>query len=301
MKVLVHADDFGNSESITDDILECFRESPSLSGTSIIPNGAAFDYAISQFNRLHKDRRLSVHINLLEGVPCLPPDEVPLLVDKDGYFCHSFLSLMSAYYLSRKKRSKIAGQVKAELAAQIGRVRKNVSEGGMHIDSHQHFHMIPFVFKLIVELRQQFRIEYIRVPREPIVFYMSKNSILNYLGLNMIKHILLNCLSGKCAGYLEGTGIRHPDYFLGVLFTGNMTMPYVRRALSVLARKKNFRDLTVEMLFHPGGAAASEAAQWGKYPGLKSYYLSANRSAEKMILKSDELSSLLKRYSSDRS
>lgn len=300
MKLLIHADDFGNSKSITDDILECFQESASLSGTSIIPNGHAFDYAIARFDTTRSDRRLGVHINLLEGHPCLPPNEIPFLVDKDGYFRHSFLSLGVAYYLSREKRVEIARQVKAEIAAQIDKVRRKAADGGsLNIDSHQHFHMIPFVFKLIVELKDEFCIGYIRIPREQIFFQFDRNSIPNYLGMNLIKHVLLNYLSGKCVRYLQGTDIRYPDYFVGVLFTGNMTLPCIDQALSVLEKKRNASDLVVEILFHPGGAVVNETSQWSKYPKLKGYYLSSNRHREKTILMSDEFSSLLKRYTSD--
>jgi predicted glycoside hydrolase/deacetylase ChbG (UPF0249 family) len=300
MKLLVHADDFGNSKSITDDILECFQASSSLSGTSIIPNGLAFEYAINKFNTMHHDRRLGVHINLREGRPCLPPNDIPLLVDKDGYFRHSFLSLVAAYYLPRKRRAELAGQVKAEIAAQIGRVQKKIVDGnGLYIDSHQHFHMIPFVFNLVVELKNKFHIEYIRIPKEKIFFHIDKNSISNYFGMNLIKHFLLNYLSSKCTRYLQGTDIRYPDYFVGVLFTGNMTMPCINKALSVLEKNGKASDLVVEILFHPGRAAVNETNQWSKYPNLKDYNLSSNRHREKMILMSDECSSLLKRYTSD--
>jgi hypothetical protein len=86
---------------------------------------------------------------------------------------------------------------------------------------------------------------------------------------------------------------------VGVLFTGNMTLPCIDQALSVLEKKRNASDLVVEILFHPGGAVVNETSQWSKYPKLKGYYLSSNRHREKTILMSDEFSSLLKRYTSD--
>lgn len=68
MRVLLHADDYGNSRTITDSIIDCLNGA--LTGTSIIPNGYAFDYAMKKFSSLHPDKILRVHLNLIEGPVC---------------------------------------------------------------------------------------------------------------------------------------------------------------------------------------------------------------------------------------
>ncbi len=296
MKLIISADDFGYSTSITDNIVECFKGA--LSSTSIIPNAHEFDYAINKYNMTLNDKRLGIHINFFEGLPCSPPDSVSFLVDKDGFFRHSFLSLLTAYYLSsRKKREIIAAQVNTELTAQIKKVKAHIPAGiPLNIDSHQHFHMIPFIFKLIVDMRDKFDIGYIRIPKEKTFFHLGSSGLTNYFGPNIIKHFLLNYLSGICLSYLSGTHIRHPDFFVGVLFTGNMTLPSIKKALSVL---NNDKDLLVEVLLHPGMSIADEADLWSKYPDLRGYYLSSKREREKEVLLSRDFSVLIEKLSQD--
>ena len=91
MNIVVHADDFGVSEGVTDSILRCVDFGP-VTSTSIIVNGTAFDYALAEY-RKRTNLRLVCHLNLIEGKPITPPAELDLLTDKDGYFYHSFTSL----------------------------------------------------------------------------------------------------------------------------------------------------------------------------------------------------------------
>ncbi|KXJ58036.1 MAG: hypothetical protein AXW14_16900 [Alteromonas sp. Nap_26] len=302
MKLLIHADDLGNSRSISDNILDCFGSHLPLNGASIMANGHAFDYAAEEFNKLNGNYRLAVHINLMEGPACLSIDEVPLLVDKQGYFRHSFQSLFAAYYVSSKNRKAIAAQVKAEMRAQMQAVAKYLPPNcELHVDSHQHFHMIPFIFKLLMELHQEIPIGYIRIAREPFFFHIKGKGILNYFGLNLIKHLLLNFLAKKCTKLLKGTHIKSPDFFVGVLFTGNITIESVTKALTVLNTKHPNQELVIEILMHPGGASKEDASLWKKYPHLVEYYCSEFREKEKALLKSPALARVVKHFEKPRS
>lgn len=302
MKLLIHADDLGNSKAISDNILDCFGPELPLSGTSIMANGYAFDYAAKAFNQLEGNYRLGVHINLMEGPACLGADEIPLLVDEQGYFRHSFQSLLGAYYGSSKSRTAIAVQVKAEMRAQIKAVADYLPAGSLlHIDGHQHFHMIPFIFKLLIQLHQEFPIGYIRIAREPFFLHLKAKGIFNYIGLNIVKHFLLNFLAKKCFKLLEGTGIKSSDYFIGVLFTGNITIDSIHKALTVLEEKHPDKDLVVEVLMHPGGADKAETDLWQKYPHLVDYYCSSYRRGEKALLKNPALAEMLKGFERESS
>ena len=292
MKLLVHADDFGISRSVTEDIMECF-DGP-LNSTSIIVNGYDFDNAISQFKKLD-NKRLSIHINLIEGKPVAAVSQVPMLVGKDGLFHYSFLGLLKDYYLgSRKKKINLTKQLKLEVCAQLDKLKESMpADTPISIDSHQHFHMIPFLFKILVQLSADYNISYIRVPKEKIFFCFKKEMIKNYFGPNIIKHLLLNYLSRVCLPYLKGTKIEFPNYFVGVLLTGNMSNIAIRSALSSINCKQG--DI-VELLLHPGGASHEEAVIWKNYPQLNKYYLSNSRNHEKNILLSDDFLIICKEF-----
>ena len=107
----IHADDFGVSKGVTDNICSTFDHGI-LTSTSIIPNGSAFEYAINKY----KDRKklnLSIHINLVEGKPLTNPAELHFIVSNKGEFNKSFASLWLMYLLaSPQKKSQIRHQVK---------------------------------------------------------------------------------------------------------------------------------------------------------------------------------------------
>jgi len=86
MPYIIHADDYGLTKGITDHILSTFDHGI-LNSTSIIANGLAFDYAIEEIKK-RPELRLSIHLNLVEGSPILPLEEVSMLVDKQGDFFH---------------------------------------------------------------------------------------------------------------------------------------------------------------------------------------------------------------------
>ena len=294
MKILLHADDYGNSRSITNNILDCMNGA--LTGTSIIPNGSAFDYGIEKFMELPLGKIVRVHLNLIEGVACGNKDDIPFLINTAGYFKHSFMSVFFSYYLKPYKRREIARQVKVELSAQIGKVIKHLPEGtALQLDSHQHLHMIPFIFKILINLKNRFPITYIRVPKEKFFLLISKDTIGNYLGANLIKHILLNKLSNMAIPLIKNSGIKYPDYFVGVLFTGKMTHQNIEAAIRKIKKDKSFNDnQTIEILLHPGGASHDEEDIWKDYTGLKKFYLSTSRHIEKeSILQITDLNKLI--------
>src|SRR5215208_4394921 len=85
---LIHADDCGLSEGITDAIVAC-HDHGWLRRTSVVVNGAAWEHAVRVLS--HRDS-LSVvlHLNLFEGAPVSSPRDVNLLVDQHGRFCRRF-------------------------------------------------------------------------------------------------------------------------------------------------------------------------------------------------------------------
>src|SRR2546428_8459643 len=113
MRLRVHADDLGASRGVTDGILRCIDEGP-LDSASLLANGAAFDYAVSAL-RARPRVALSVHLNLVQGPSVMPPGDVDLLVDADGFLRWSFPSLWRAHALaSAATRTRLEAQVRAE-------------------------------------------------------------------------------------------------------------------------------------------------------------------------------------------
>lgn len=289
MKLRVHADDCGVSRGVTDAILRCIDEGP-VEGTSLIANGAAFDYAVAAL-RARPQVALSVHLNLIEGPPVAPAAGLGLLVGNDGLLRSSFQSLLRAHtFGSAKLRSALEAQVRTELTAQVERVRAAVGPGvALRLDSHQHLHHLPFIFRIVTQLCGALPAA-MRLAREP--FFAGRHSL-----SGLAKHALLNALSASHRKTLRARGIASDDYLVGLLRTGRMTPAAVDKALGRLrARSQKSSELSVELLFHPGGAAPGEEAIWARYPALAAYYFSPDRRAESEALRSPAMAACLARW-----
>ena len=279
-QLIVHADDFGLTKGTTDAILKgC--DAGSLLSVSILSNGLAFDYAIQEIKK-RPNVTLAVHLNFLDGFPVAEAGAVDQLVDKEGKFNCSFLGLWAKYNRSSPADKKILEQqIRAEVKAQINKVAKAM--GGaypIHIDSHNHFHLLPFIFPILIEHARELNIVYIRVPQEKFFWHWPGwGWVGKYLGDNVIKHYLLNHLSRGWKGKLKQLSIRYPEYFIGVLFTGTMSEAVVRQAVGALNHDVEGKG-TVEILFHPGRAKVEELRDWPSSDSYKEYYCSAERERE---------------------
>lgn len=285
----INADDFGLTKSITNKILDCY-DNGYLNSVSIIPNGMAFNYAIKEFKK-RKNLDLNIHLNFAEGKAISPPEDIYLLVNKSGFFCHSFHSLFFTSVFSKTETKKLLKQqLKMECAAQINKVLRNINDKAqISIDSHMHFHMIPLVFNVLLDIYKDKK-KYIRLPIEPFYFHFaSLHSLRNYFGLNIIKHILLKILAAYNLKKINSIpALLGCEYFIGVLFTGNTTFSSLKKALRKIPDK-----CYLEILFHPG--FGEEREKNILYETMKNidFHFSSNRKAEYDILQSIEFKELL--------
>lgn len=293
MRILVSADDFGLSEGITTNILDAVDHG-SVTSVSVIANGNGFEHAICEY-RKRRGFYLTVHLNLMEGRPLCPADELPDLVDERGYFRHSFQSLYLLHLRSgNAQREALCRQVRAEFRAQLDRVADCTdSRSGLRADSHLHVHMIPFVFDVLMDLHRAFRFEYVRCLHEPFFLtFDGRGSLGNYAGLNIAKHLILNTFARRALPRLRSRGIPHCRHFIGVLFTGNMRTAAVQSALARLESRCEAGEV-VEILFHPGGAAPGEEWLWNEKPSFQRVYYSDWRTRERSTLKSPDFRALV--------
>jgi len=293
LRILVSADDFGLSEGITTNILDAVDHGV-VTSVSIIANGAGFEHAIGEY-RKRRGLFLAVHLNLMEGRPLCPVDQVPDLVDEQGCFRHSFQSLWLTHLRAESaRRAELCRQVRAEFRAQLKRVAGCIEPHyNLRVDSHLHVHMIPFVFDVLMDLHDEFQFEYVRCLAEPLFLtFNGLESLRNYAGLNVAKHAILNTLARRALPRLRSRGIAHCRHFIGVLFTGNMREEAVGAALARLESRCRADEL-VEILLHPGGAAPGEEWVWIGKPAFLNVYYSGWRKRERDTLKSPAFRALV--------
>ena len=141
------ADDYGISEDTNGRIENCLKNGV-LNKISVLPNGEISDFK-QRFSG--KDMMISLHINLVEGRPLSNLNDVDLLVSESGYFKYSFIGLL-ALSLS-PERKKFEKQIYKEIQSQVQFWKKAMgATQSVSIDSHQHTHMIPLIFKTLMRV-----------------------------------------------------------------------------------------------------------------------------------------------------
>lgn len=277
MMIYVCADDYGLTEKTCERIEECITNG-ALNKISIFPNTGMADIK----KRIPKENiTLSMHINLVEGKAVSPPQEVSLLTDGEGYFKHSFVGLMLRSFSCQRK--KFEEQIYREIKNQFKRWKEVIgSDVKVAVDTHQHTHMIPGIFKMLMKVikEEDINVTYLRIPSEPLLPYIKTPSLYHtYKPQNLLKQWLLKLFGLINKKRLKSSGIK-TALFMGVLFSGRMDEKRVKKLLPgylKLAKKKN-QD--IELLFHPGYAENGEPLWDERKKGFVDFYLSEGRKIE---------------------
>lgn len=271
------ADDYGISASGNSRIEHCLKNGV-LNKISVLPNGETADFK----QRLSDGATtLSLHINLVEGRPLSEPSNVNLLIADDGYFKYSFIGLF-LLSLSAKRR-ELEKQIYTEMQTQMRFWKNTIGENTLlSIDSHQHTHMIPLVFKTLMRVIRDegLNVSSIRIPAEPVSPYLFTPSLyFEYRPVSLIKQWLLKALAFVNRKEIAKSKI-NSAYFMGIMFSGQLNEARVKKLLPhylKLAEKEN-RD--IEIGFHPGYVNGEENLIDGNRPDFRKFYYSPWRNTE---------------------
>ena len=270
------ADDYGLCDSVSMHIQQCI-DTGILNKVSVFPN---FDKIDLQKIKNNKNIRISLHLNLVEGKAMADKSEINLIADENGNLKHTFGGLFKLNLLQRKKlEAQLYKEIRAQVLYWKSILEKDIS---FCIDSHQHTHMIPAVFKSLLKVlsEEKINLEYMRIPKEPLLPYIKTPSLyFTYSPINIIKQWLLNFLwlinKNQAKKYSIPT-----SYFFGILFSGKMDEKRVNKILPKYMKiaEKDGRD--IEVLFHPGYLDISEIDVKDKSIVFEKFYLSENRKTE---------------------
>jgi len=253
--IIVHADDFGESEQITLGICTAI-EAGVVTSSSIMANMPATEFGIERACALRDRASFGVHITLCEGRPLTRGMS---LVDEGGNFCSK-----RQLFLRSISRGLKPSEVEAEVDAQVTRL----AAGGVrisHLDGHKHLHQLPVVCGAVARVARRHSIERVRLAamRAPAA-YRSPSSAMREL------------LSFHAERVFRDAGLRFPQRLVDLQFCmANATHP---EAWANLARGQGI----LEVFCHPGTPLADE-----QKPG------SCRRSAELEFLLSPRMRELL--------
>lgn len=222
------------SEQINAGIISAFEQGI-VRSTSLMPNGRAFDNAIS-IAREHPGLGVGIHLSLVDEAPVSSAFEC---------FPKSYKALAMLLFTGRFNRANVT----TECCSQIEKV---LSSGicPTHIDSHQHVHILPVVSSVVVALAMRYGIPVIRIP-------MDRSGIrLTSRGMQIA---ISRLLSEKLSGIAIAAGLKTVNQFFGLEESGHITESAVLQAIGQSIRGIN------ELMCHPGFSdpQTSGRYKWG--------------------------------------
>ena len=225
-----HADDFGLAETVDEAVLDLIR-SRRLHSTSLLVDGASAETAVAAWRQLNPPVPLCLHLCLTEGPA--PPDCPDLPA--------SFGQLLLASWIPHQRR-RLRPQLRRAIHHQIRRFTALTGVTDIHLDGHQHIHLVPIVLECLLEHPQ---IRWMRTTAEPLPTGLPLGvwgSAVRDGGL--LKWAVLQLLTAVAKPALHRSGVQTNRHFAGVMFTGRM----VGAQLSAAERCLSSEDL---LLAHP--------------------------------------------------
>ena len=224
---LRHADDLGLSPATNQAILELASQGR-LDSSSLLVNGPVAADGIHAWQKLTQTRpqlQICLHLCLTEGPSSAEPALVPDLVDSHGYLKRSFGQWLLLSLLPRRhpSRRRIENQLGLELDAQIKRFRSFCGDAPIHLDGHQHIHLVPIVLKAVLARAGDNGITWMRLTEEPLPTGLPLRywtTAIRQSGL--LKWLVLQLLSLRARPAIRRFGLASNQSFAGVLFTGQM-------------------------------------------------------------------------------
>ncbi len=136
-RLIVNADDFGFSEGVTDAIIDAHRDGI-ITSTTLMVNMPAAKYAADLAPSV-PGLGIGVHLNLTEGAPTAPAEQVGGLLGEDGLFPGN-----AAQGKNLWRAGHLKAQVEIEVEAQMQRALA-LGIRPTHFDSHHGINKMPIV------------------------------------------------------------------------------------------------------------------------------------------------------------
>ena len=244
-RLIVNADDFGLTSGVNRAILE-LHSAGVLTSATLMAHAGATSEAI-ELALAHPSLAVGCHIVLVDGMPILPPSEIPTLVERrTGLFPASLTTFLSRLFTGRISTREIEAEAAAQIAVLKGR-GLNLS----HIDAHKHTHMFPAVLRPVLRAAHAAGIRAVRNPFEPA---WAVRATAGAGWARWFEVSLLRKLESHCKRIIATEGFATTDGTIAVVGTGILNAATLRSMLTVLP------EGTWELVTHPGYNDADLAA-----------------------------------------
>lgn len=277
MKVFFHADDAGAGRQATKKIVDCW-EKGYVDGYSIIADENCYDIITDSLQKLpEKYARLSVHLNITDGYCLNQQSAGTLIASPNGRLKLTFIDALLLTFKNSKTKRQFEEQVFMEWDSQINSIKKNIGKREIDtLDSHNHVHMIPALFDVILRLSVKHQIKNIRFAKEIFSLNDFTDGFNFFFWKNTLKWIVINYLCWRIKNKKYKFSPK-AQFITGILYSGHMSAINIKGALSKAERKG---ASSVEVVYHPGRALPDEMENWALSTNARSFFTSEWRDRE---------------------
>ena len=236
MNLIVNADDFGRSTEINRAVIQAHRQGI-LTSASLMIAGEAADEAVA-LARANPSLAVGLHLVAVDGPAVLPHRQIPHLVDEHGRFPNSPVRLGLRYAFSRRAGRELAKELRSQF--------ERFAATGLplsHVDGHQHMHMHPAVFDLVLPLAREFGAGGIRIVRDDL--WLALRHDRRHLASKVMLSVVFALLARRCRRRAVAAGMPSAQRTYGLMKSGSMSVEYVLDAIEQL------KGSSAEIYFHP--------------------------------------------------
>jgi predicted glycoside hydrolase/deacetylase ChbG (UPF0249 family)/putative flippase GtrA len=272
---LLHADDLGLGTGVDHAIFD-LNQSGRLDGASLLVNGPTAKTATDTWRQLPNPPVLYLHLCLTEG----PGDSANVDLPT------SFGRLLLASWLPWQRR-RLKPQIRRSLRQQITRYRQLTGANEIHLDGHQHVHLIPIVLDTVLSLAKSEQVIWIRTTAEHLPTDLPLNVWWDCLRQGgVLKWVVLQCLTRLAKPKLRNADIGTNRSFAGVLFTGRMTGKALECCWHTSHRPNRSESGSRTMLLiHPAQPGSADAMRENQFTESFAFFSSPERQHEWQAMK----------------
>ena len=170
------------------------------------------------------DLKVGLHLVLSNGKATLPASDIPALVNNNGEFSTNQVSSGIKMFFNAEAKYQLEKEIRAQFEA-----FKATGLTLDHVNAHNHMHLHPTVFSLILTIGSEYSLSAIRIPNEPpldSIIDDKKEKLIRYAKWLFFKPFV-SSMKKQCSI----RGIKYNDTIYGLHDSGHMNIDKLIRIL----------------------------------------------------------------------
>lgn len=184
------------------------------------------------------DLNVGLHIVLSNGKATLPASDIPALVNNQGEFPSSQVSSGIKMFFCAKTKVQLEKEIRAQFEA-----FKATGLKLDHVNAHNHMHLHPTVFDLIIKIGKDYGLTAIRIPDEPPLSSIIANKKEKYL--RQLRWIFLKPFVSRMKKLCKENNLAFNNIIYGLHDSGHMNIDTLIRIIPHIS------EGTTEIYTHP--------------------------------------------------